>query len=70
MKASELREKEGADLTALLLELRRKQFNMRMQAGSGQPPRPTDVRETRRDIARIKTVIKQKTGVTHKGRGK
>ena len=63
MKANELREKDGAQLTALLLELRRKQFNMRIQAGSGQPPRSTDVRETRRDIARIKTIIKQKSDV-------
>ena len=63
MKANELRAKESADLTALLLELRRKQFNMRMQAGSGQPPRPNDIRETRRDIARVKTIIKQKSSV-------
>ena len=63
MKANELLDKYGAQLTALLLELRRKQFNMRMQAGSGQPPRSTDVRETRRDIARIKTFIKQKSDV-------
>lgn len=63
MKASELRVKDGAELTALLLELRRKQFNMRMQAGSGQAPRSTDIRETRRDIARIKTIIKQKSDV-------
>ena len=61
MKANELRDKDGAELTVLLLELRRKQFNMRMQAGSGQPPRSTDIRETRRDIARVKTIIKQKT---------
>ena len=64
MKANELREKESADLSVLLLELRRKQFNMRMQAGSGQPPRPSDIRETRRDIARVKTIIKQKSSVT------
>jgi len=59
MKASELRTKSAAELASLLLELRRKQFNMRMQAGSGQPPRSTDVRETRRDIARIKTIMTQ-----------
>ena len=59
MNANELRGKNLTDLTALLLELRRKQFNMRMQSGSGQPPRPTDIRQTRRDIARIKTVINQ-----------
>ena len=61
MKASELREKNEGELSALLLELRRKQFNMRMQSGSGQPPRPSDIRETRRDIARIKTVLNQKS---------
>ncbi|MBX9608183.1 MAG: 50S ribosomal protein L29 [Gammaproteobacteria bacterium] len=62
MKASEIREKNAAELSALLLELRRKQFNMRMQAGSGQPPRSSDIRETRKDIARIKTIMKQKSG--------
>jgi len=61
MKATELRDKSESELSALLLELRRKQFNMRMQSGSGQPPRPSDVRETRRDIARIKTVMNQKS---------
>ena len=63
MKAIELREKNSSDLTTLLLELRRKQFNMRMQAGSGQPPRPSDIRETRREIARVKTIIQQKSSV-------
>ena len=62
MNANELRGKNLTELTALLLELRRKQFNMRMQSGSGQPPRPTDIRQTRRDIARIKTVINQSSG--------
>ena len=60
MNASELREKISDELAALLLEMRRKQFNMRMQSGSGQPPRTTDVRETRRDIARIKTILQQR----------
>jgi large subunit ribosomal protein L29 len=60
MKASELREKNSDELSTLLIEMRRKQFNMRMQAGSGQPPRPSDVRETRRDIARIKTILQQR----------
>ena len=63
MKANELRGKNSADLTTLLLELRRKQFNMRMQTGSGQPPRPSDIRETRREIARVKTIIQQKSSV-------
>jgi large subunit ribosomal protein L29 len=60
MKIAELRGKNDAELSGLLLELRRKQFNMRMQRGSGQPVRPSDVRETRRDIARIKTIMTER----------
>lgn len=60
MKASELRGKNADELSGLLLELRRKQFNMRMQAGFGQPARASDIRETRRDIARIKTILQER----------
>jgi large subunit ribosomal protein L29 len=52
MKADELRAKTEADLKA--------QFNLRMQAGSGQQTRPSQIREARRDIARIKTILGQK----------
>ena len=60
MKASELRVKSVDDLKALLLEKRKEQFNLRMQRGSGQQTRASQVREARRDIARIKTVLGQK----------
>lgn len=60
MKANELRAKNAEELSSLLLELRRKQFNMRMQAGFGQPARASDIRETRRDIARIKTILQER----------
>ena len=60
MKARELREKTGEQLHDLLLEKRREQFNLRMQAGSGQPPRSSDFGEVRRDIARIKLVLSEK----------
>ncbi|HCU88498.1 MAG TPA: 50S ribosomal protein L29 [Gammaproteobacteria bacterium] len=62
MKARELREKTGEQLHDLLLEKRREQFNLRMQAGSGQPPRSSDFREVRRDIARIKLILSEKNG--------
>ena len=52
--------KTDAELDDLLLELRRKQFNMRMQASFEQSVRSSDVRETRRDIARIKTIINER----------
>lgn len=60
MKANELRSKNSEELAATLLEMRRKQFNMRMEAGSGQFPRASEVRETRRVIARIKTIIRER----------
>lgn len=60
MKAKELREKSVQELNDLLLEKRREQFNLRMQAGSGQPPRSSQFGEVRRDIARIKLVLGEK----------
>ena len=62
MKADELRAKSAADLNTLLLDKRKEQFNLRMQRGSGQQTRANQVRETRRDIARIKTILGQKQG--------
>ena len=61
MKAAELREKSQDDLNRELLELMREQFNLRMQKGSGQLSRPSDVKRVRRDIARIKTILTEKT---------
>ncbi len=61
MKAKELREKTVGELNEFLIEKRREQFNMRMQSGSGQPPRSHQFGEIRRDIARIKLVIGEKT---------
>jgi large subunit ribosomal protein L29 len=60
MKAKEMREKTLDDLNKLLLEKRREQFNLRMQAGSGQPPRSSIFGEVRRDIARLKLVLSEK----------
>ena len=60
MKAKEMREKSVEELNELLLEKRKEQFNLRMQAGSGQPPRSNQFGEVRRDIARIKTILREK----------
>lgn len=57
MKASELREKQPEQLQKILAELLREQFNLRMQKGSGQLARPSRVKEVRREIARVKTVM-------------
>jgi large subunit ribosomal protein L29 len=60
MKASELRDKSPQELDAELLKLRKEQFNLRMQKASGQLGQPHLLGETRRDIARIKTIMAEK----------
>lgn len=60
MNASELRGKKVSELGEELDELLREQFNLRMQKGVGQAPRPDRIRKVRRDIARVKTVINEK----------
>lgn len=61
MKATELREKEIEALEAELIEQRKEQFNLRMQQSTGQLARPDQVKRVRREIARIKTVINEKS---------
>ncbi len=59
MNATELREKNPAELEKSLLELRKEQFNLRMQQGTGQLARPSEMRRVRKDIARLKTVLSE-----------
>ena len=60
MKALELREKTKDELVQMLIASRKKQFGFRMQKGSGQPVRPSEERQIKKDVARIKTVLKEK----------
>ena len=60
MKASELRGKTDAELRETLHELLKEQFNLRMQRGTGQFSRPHLMKDVRRNIARVKTVMNQK----------
>lgn len=63
MKVSDLRSKNSEELNKELLDLRREQFNLRMQQATGQLSRPDQVKKVRRSIARIKTVMnEQKAG--------
>lgn len=62
MKANELKEKSVEELNAELLNLLRKQFELRMQLNTNQLAQPHSVKEVRRDIARVKTVLNQKVG--------
>lgn len=60
MKASELRKKSIDELKAEHLALLRELFNLRAQKGVGQPPKPHLFKRTKRDIARIKTLLNEK----------
>jgi len=62
MKASELRAKDRSELKALLLDLRKEQFSLRMQHGSGTLDGRHELKRVRRQIARIKTVMNQVQG--------
>lgn len=62
MKADELRQKSVQDVNKELLELNREQFNLRMQQGTGQLTKPTQLKTVRRSIARLKTVLREKAG--------
>ncbi len=57
MKAEELRGKTPDQLKEQLLDLKKEQFNLRFQKATGQLENTSRVREIRRDIARIKTVL-------------
>ena len=57
MKASELRTRSEDQLRDQLLELKKEQFNLRFQRATGQLENTARVREVRRDIARIKTIL-------------
>lgn len=59
MKASELRQKSKDELDSMLLELSREQFNLRMQKGTGQLSKPAQMKNVRRDIARIHTLLNE-----------
>ena len=63
MKASELRTKSKEELNSTLIQLAKEQFNLRMQKGSGQLVKSSQVKQVRRDIARINTVLSEKARV-------
>ncbi|MCW8830280.1 MAG: 50S ribosomal protein L29 [Gammaproteobacteria bacterium] len=58
--AQEYREMSVEDLNKELINLRREQFNLRMQMGSGNAPKTHLFSVARRNIARVKTVLNEK----------
>jgi large subunit ribosomal protein L29 len=62
MNAIDLREKSVDELNNTLLELLRDQFKYRMQKATGQLTQTHLLKQVRKDIARVKTVLTQKAG--------
>ena len=60
MKSEDVRAKSEDELKQQLLDLRKESFNLRFQKGSGQLENTARVREVRRDIGRIKTIINER----------
>tara|TARA_B100001750_G_C15238390_1_gene461671 strand:- start:300 stop:497 length:198 start_codon:yes stop_codon:yes gene_type:complete len=56
----EIRLKHSTDLKQLLEDLLEEQFKLKMQAATGQLAKSSDFKKVRKDIARIKTIIKEK----------
>jgi large subunit ribosomal protein L29 len=63
MKASDLRQKSDADLAKELLELRKAQFSLRMQLATQQLNNTSQLGKVRKDIARVKTLQREKAAV-------
>jgi large subunit ribosomal protein L29 len=59
-KAGDVRAKTADQLSDLLLDLRKEQFNLRFQRATGQQEGTGRVREVRREIARVKTIQAEK----------
>ncbi len=62
MNASELRAKDASQLNAELLELLKAQFSLRMQIATQQLSNTSQLGKVRKDIARVKTILREKAG--------
>lgn len=60
-KPADIRAKTADQLKDLLIDLRREQFNLRFQRATGQNEGQGRMRAVRRDIARVKTILAEKT---------
>ena len=58
--SNDLRAKSADALREELLSLKREQFNLRMQKSTGQDSKPHLIRQARKSVARIKTILTQK----------
>lgn len=73
MEMKELRQLTAAELVEKEKQLKQELFNLRFQLGTGRIENPMQVRKTRRDIARVKTVLRElaagQTGASARAKG-
>ena len=69
MNVSEMKSKTEVELRGELTSLLQEQFNLRMQKGMGQMTNTNELRRVRRDIARVKTIMTEKSAVSEKSSG-
>ena len=60
LKAADVRAKTPDELSTMLLDLRKEQFNLRFQRAVGQTEGQARMRQVRREIARVKTILAEK----------
>ncbi len=60
MKVSDARGMDQGKLADELVRLKKEQFNLRFQRATGKLEKPSRIREVRRDIARVQTVLREK----------
>jgi large subunit ribosomal protein L29 len=60
-KIADVRSKSADELEGMLIDLRKEQFNLRFQRATGQLEAVARIRQVRRDIARVKTIMAERT---------
>lgn len=70
MEAKELREKTMDQLNETLESLKKEGFNLRFQQATGQVENTAQMRRARRDVARVKTIINEKSAIAVEEQGK
>ncbi|HIW04666.1 MAG TPA: 50S ribosomal protein L29 [Firmicutes bacterium] len=60
MKAREFREMQNEELNVKLTELKQELFNLRFNHATGQLTNPMQIHNCKKDIARIKTILKER----------
>lgn len=60
MKANEIRKMSSEDLNKKVIELKNELFNLRFRLATGQLDNPSSIKSVKRDIVRVKTIIRER----------